>query len=190
MKTPVPNLLINQANNALLFAKNTQTMLQKLLLSVLIFAGYTVNISAQENRASNPVMHVDQFLAASRLENQNNISGTPAESLLKNVQHAVYVMDGQVKTYGTNPVCLYTDAVSMNAMQLSAIQAGNIEMVTINVKASDLASGIDLAVFSGLPNLKYIYILSDKDATADAIIGSIQNNNPAYRVFYEIVNNS
>ena len=186
MKKFVPNQLFNHSGSELLTEKLTRPMLQKLLL-ILIVAGYSVNSNAQQARTTPAIQHVDQFLSTMRAQNQNNISN--AERLLKDVQPAVYYFGGEVKSYGNNPSCLYTDVVSMNSIPAS-IPTSGIEMITVKAKGSELAGGLDLSVFSTFPNLKYIYILSDKDATSQDIINSIQNHNPAYRVFYEIVSNN
>lgn len=163
---------------------------------MLVFAIFTANMSAQEARmaASKPtIMHVDEFIASLRGNASTRLAQPQplrVETLIQDLQPSVYVLSGDVKSYGDKPVCLFTDVRTMNAsgIHTADFHSGDIEMVTIKMNSpEELNSVIDLSLFDGLPKLKYIYILSTNPAsTKEAIIRMVRNNSTKYSVFYNI----
>jgi len=192
MEKSVPNQFINQPNNFLLFGQ-LQILFMKRLLLLLVLAFYCANIDAQEVRTShgNQVMEVNAYLAYLRTSDANsrdlNSNSNHLEKLLKEVQPAVYFLKGEVKTYGENPTSLYTNSISLRDVASAITSKETIEIVTINLsESSDLNRPMDLSVFSGFPNLKYVYILSTIETTDTTILNLIKNNNPTLGVFFKI----
>ena len=158
-----------------------------LLMVLLVFS----NVSAQQSSRGSRVVHLNQFLASQPASDPATLR---TKSLLKDLQPSVYLTSGEISVYGDNPVCLFTDVASIATIVGSSNQTlhpENIEMVTINInKIAELSSGIDLSVFTNFPKLKYIYIQSNISTTASEIISAIRNNDPRFRVFYDILKTS
>jgi hypothetical protein len=193
MKKMIPNQLFNQPDNVLLSRKTPILMMKKLLL-MFIFAFFIANVSAQERNSASvrqtTILKADQFFASLRNSADRNTSSPPlrVESLIKDDQPSVYALAGEVKTYGTSPVCLFTDVSSINTAY-TIPNSSNIEIVTIRVSnVGDLNSSINVGGFSNFPKLKYIYIVSEVPANADNIQRLVRNvENPGIGVFYDIL---
>jgi len=149
------------------------------------------NVTAQQSSRGSRVVHLNQFLASQPASDPATLR---TKSLLKDLQPSVYLTSEEISIYGDNPVCLFTDVASIATIVGSSNQTlhpENIEMVTINInKLSDLTAGIDLSVFTNFPKLKYIYIQSNVNTTSAEIISAIRNNDPRFRVFYDILKTS
>lgn len=192
MERNVPNQFNNHLNNFLLFGK-LQIFIMKRLLLLLVLAFYCVNISAQEVRttSSSQLMEVNAYLAYLRSSESTarnlNTNSSRLEMLLKEVQPAIYFLDGEVKSYGENPTSLFTNSSSLREIATRINSKESIEIVTINLtQSADLNSPIDLSVFSSFPNLKYIYILSNVETTGTVISNLIRNNESRFAVFYKV----
>lgn len=193
MKTHVPNQITNQQNNALLFQNSLNLMMKRLLL-LIVFALYGGTITAQEARVDGnlpPVFEVKAFLSYLRSSEQTSrtaySNAQNIEDLMSKTQPSVYFYSGIVKSYGEKPKCLFTDFQSLSNLQNAAILKNNIEMATIKIdRANDLNSTIDLSVFSGFKNMKYIYIVSEINTTNQTITRMIRNSDEKYSVFYTI----
>jgi len=192
METNAPKQEVNPRNNVLLFRKSQFTIMKKLVL-VLVVALCCAITYGQSNRVTSAprVMEVNAFLAALRIsDNANRSSSTSAsylESLLKNVQPAVYIQTSDTKSYGENPNSLFLDANMLPDLNRTDYARGNIEIITISIKTNaDLRSVINLNVFANFPRLKYIYLLSTLDTTKTVLSNLIQNNNSNYGIFYKI----
>lgn len=195
MKTSVPNQFINQPNNDLLFRKSLNLMMKRLLL-LLVFTLFSVGINAQVNlrtSATPRVMEVKAFITALKAseasQRQANPASTRLEHLLNDLQPTVYVSAGNVqKQGGDNPTSLSTDSASLNdVVATAAIDKQGIECVTIWINsAADLNRSLDLSVFSGFQNLKYVYIISTVDTTESVITRLVKNNSSQLGVFYKI----
>ncbi len=192
MEKIVPNQFVNRLNNSLLFGK-IQTLFMKRLLLLLVLALYCANATAQDVRISqnSPIMEVDAYIAqmrATEAASRNSTSSSVRlEKLLREVQPAVYYLQGEVKTYGESPTCLFTNPASLRSIDSAVSNKTGIEIVTIHLnQVSDLNTQIDLSVFSSFPNLKYIYILSTVETSGAAITQQVRNNNNGYGVFYKV----
>lgn len=188
----IPNQLFNRPGNFLLFGKFSQPMTRKLLL-MLVFSLFFVNASAQDSKKSatpSPITHVDQFVSLLK-SSGNDVAAKHVQSLIKEVKPSAYASAGNVEVKGGTPVCLYVDAKTMStigALDMSKVDKKQIEMVVIKVNnAQDMNGGIDLTPFNDFPSLKYVYILAEYVTTAQSIIASVENNNPKYSVFYNIL---
>lgn len=193
MKTSVPNQIINQQNNVLLFQNPLIFTMKRLLLLMVLFF-LTGTITAQESRVGEPstqVMEVKTYLSSLRASERNSRNGFSnadnIESLLYKVQPSVYYYSGTVKTYGAKPRDLFTDFQSLSGLNNPTIQKNNIELVTIRINnASELSATIDFSVFSDYKNLKYVYIISNADTTSQNITRMVGSYSEKYSVFYKI----
>jgi hypothetical protein len=192
MKTQTPNQFFNQSGNISLFEKPTSMMTKK-LLSMLLFVLICSNTFAQGKvpAKQTPIVHMDQFLSSLKSTGET-AKAKQVERLIKDVQPTAYATAGKVENRGGNvPVGLYIDAKTMNtagAFNPASVNKSTIELITIKINsAEEMNGGIDLSVFSGFPNLKYIYILAEYVTTEQSIIASVENNNPNYNVFYNIL---
>lgn len=192
MERNVPNQFNNHLNNFLLFGK-LQIFIMKRLLLLLVLAFYCANINAQEVRTtpSSQLMEVNAYLTYLRSSESTarnlNANSSRLEKLLKEVQPAIYFLNGEVKSYGENPTSLFTNSSSLREIATLINSKESIEIVTINLTQSvDLNSPIDLSVFSSFPNLKYIYILSNVETTGIVISNLIRNNESRFAVFYKV----
>lgn len=111
-----------------------------------------------------------------------------ARTLVYEEKSAVYYYDATVKTYGDNPVCLFTDIANYNSINNSEIIKDNIEIITIRVdNISDFNNSINLSLpGSSYPNLKFIYILCTTECAETTIASSLINNNNSIVVLYKI----
>ncbi|HMJ47306.1 MAG TPA: hypothetical protein VK498_08250 [Ferruginibacter sp.] len=191
MKTNVPNQFINPQNNVLLF-RNPLNLMMKRLLLLIVFALYGGTITAQELRGeAHPILEVNTYLTnLKRAEANQRTTYSVAqnvEDLLTKVQPSVYYYSGVAKTYGEKPRALFTDKQSLAGLASSTMLKNNIDIVTIKINGSDLNSFIDMSVFYSFKNLKYIYIISSTNVTAENITNMIRNNDDQkYTVFYKI----
>lgn len=186
----IPNQLFNRPDNASLFGKCQKLMSKKLLLMVAC-ALFCANLSAQTAKAAQPapVTHLNQFMST-LVSSGNQALANHLESLLKNVQPSAYATDANIEVRGGTPVCLYVDAKTLRngTFNPAALDKTKIELVTIKINnAQDMNGGIDLSPFASFPKLKYIYILAEYVTTEQSIIASVENNNPQYSVFYNIL---
>ena len=119
------------------------------------------------------------------LNQQNSTQAQRVKSLVKNLNDASYVANGQITQYGNKPVVIYADAASLSQLnQAGAIQQ-SVELLTININApSDLSQTLNLAFLADNPQIKYIHLLSKIAASPAALTGLIQGNNLLIPVFY------
>ncbi len=131
------------------------------------------------------IMHLNQFLSALPV---NNAETLRVKSLLKDVHPAIYLGGGQVRSYGTEPVSLFTEVNAVNlTASVAELQRQTIEIVTINIdNVAELDGNIDMSMFSVFPNLKYVYIISSVETTPQKITNLLSEINPKFKVFYNI----
>ncbi|SHN75574.1 hypothetical protein SAMN05444395_109124 [Flavobacterium fryxellicola] len=161
---------------------------------LVLFTFCTTSITAQVTKSNDKtpqVLEVKSFIAAMKAAEQNSRAtysqAKYLENLLSDVQQTIYFDSGQVKSYGEKPSSLITNTNSLNGILTSAINSGDIEIVTIKISNNvDLATPIDLSVFSNFSKLNYIYIVSNVSTTDISILKLIKNINPRYHVFYKI----
>ena len=187
MKTnTTPNLLIDLLEKLFQFQYLLfKTKQRILLLVVFLFCGFS--ISAQ----TPAIKEVKSFLTDLKSRDQTSKSTSSSaqnlEDLLYKLQPSVYFNSGTPKTYGENPINLFTNISSLNRIANANFSKDNIEIVTIKIdKPSDLNTTIDLSLFESLEKLKYIYILSNVPTTEQGINRLISNNNDTYGLFYQI----
>lgn len=191
MKNNVPNELLYEPDNVLLLRKFFALMRKPLLL--LIFAFYTANLSAQDTDNPN-IMEINAYLASLRTNgatlrsaNTPNPVAQGIENLLYKAQPSVYYYAGVLNTYGEKPRNLFTDVASLNGLNNPNLSKNNIEMVTIRINsANELNATIDLSLFSSFKNLKYVYLLSEVNASAQQFTTMVINPQERLRVFYKI----
>lgn len=143
----------------------------------------------QNHQQAHGIMHIDPFIASLRLANGDMTTmASRIEYLIREVQPSIYVSSDIVKKYGENPICLFTDSKSLRPNIFSNLPQDDIEILIIKINDSvDLNSQIDLSLFANYPKLKYIYILSAVETTENNLLQLVRNNNPNYKVFYNIL---
>lgn len=191
MEATVPKILINPRSNVLLSLFKPQIIMKRLLL-VLVLVCFCMQAKAQVSRDANqnPIMEVSAYLSSLRTNAataRTSSSGVDhLENLLNEVQPAVYLSSGQVKTFGDQPTALYTDVNSLaNASSLVALKE-SIEIVTIRMDRSADLRSIDLSLLSSFPNLKYVYLLSTVETSSSNLANLIRNSDNRFVVFYKI----
>ncbi|WP_290843185.1 hypothetical protein [Flavobacterium sp.] len=138
---------------------------------------------AQSETSTKAILHVDQFLSALQSKSGGD---SQVRSLLYEPQSAVYVETGNVKTYGENPVCLFTDVRSLSSLGTLNLPK-TIELVSVKVKNLGELSGLNLASLSAFPRLQYVYIVSEVETQGPKIVAAVKDNDPRYSVFYNIL---
>lgn len=192
MKNKIPIRLTNRTDKTL-SGKQTQFMMRMLLLLVVVF--FAMDVSAQtgkSTRTASPsqneptaqaIVHVDKFLAAQ----QARSGAAKVQSLMNDVQPSAYVESGSVKTYGDDPVCLYTDVRSFSSLGTLEVPRA-VQMITVKFKtASDFSSPLDFSVLSAFPRLQYVYLVSETNVTGPKLVSLVKNTDPRYNVFYNIL---
>ena len=192
MRTIVPEQLSNLGSDALLFLKNPKIISMKQLLLLLAVALFSVGVSAQENRmiaAPVNVQDVGTFITSHQARGTAATfsMGKDVDELIHQVQPSVYFNSGTVKTYGEKPRNLFTDMASLGGLENPGILKNNIEIVIVKIAQSgELNLPIDLALFSNYKNLKYVYIVSNVNATQQDFMRMIRNNEDKYKIFYKV----
>jgi hypothetical protein len=189
MKTKFENQLINIQMKDIL----VHLLLKKQVYFLLLFLS-SLSISAQETTTSansSTILDEKAFIEALRVKdlsaNSTYSRAKNLEDLLYNIQPSVYLYSGVVNSYGEKPKNLFTSITSLSGLTNPDILRNNIQIATIRIdNPSDLNSNIDLSAFDIFKNLKYIYIISTVNTTAQHISTMIQNNNEGYNVFYTI----
>ncbi|MGC4039748.1 MAG: hypothetical protein QM710_02845 [Flavobacterium sp.] len=200
MKTNSPNVLFNH-RAILLLGKTSQVMKQKLLLLLTLVFFFSVGF-AQTGRTSQSgsitVTEMNSVIfsngggsssarMASTGTSSSTIDSDRLKSLVTQVQAATYFFEGNVRTFGSAPVSLFTDLGSLNQVNSAITLKNNIELVTIRINtASELNSTIDLAAFSNFPNLKYVYFITKLNTTSDGIASHILNYDSRFNILYKI----
>jgi hypothetical protein len=189
----IPNRLSNPQVN-LILGKSSQIMKRKVIL-LLMFVFFYTNINAQLGTIGqqNDVVTVTDinslFSAAKKVTASpgTKLNAQNLKSLTSNVQQSVYCYSDTVNTYGDKPVDLFTDVHSLAQVDNLVTLKNNIEIVIIKIdNASQLNATINLAMLSNFKKLKYVYIVSSVNTTADVIANMITNYNEKYSIFYKI----
>lgn len=108
-------------------------------------------------------------------------------SLMKDVKESIYLTNNQIRVYGQNPICMFTDVQSISLASSPNLTINNIELVTINISSpSDLKMPLDLSSICYFKNLKYIYIKLNFDIESEKLIKFIKNCNPRCVIFYSV----
>ncbi len=164
--------------------KNTVLLSVLFLLFTLAPQISTAQQAISTDRIALP--SVGQFLASLPV---NSSEATRVKSLLNDMHSSIYLRSGEVKNYGAQPLCLFTDVSSLSLMPSVAVsQRNSVEIITIKITdSSDFSTGIGLYSFSIFPNLKYVYIISEIETTPRKIANMVSETKPSVKVFYNIL---
>ncbi|MBM6499616.1 hypothetical protein [Flavobacterium macrobrachii] len=167
---------------------------------ILLITFYSVTILSQNSTinitspTSLNVKAIDDFLVpVNGLQNNANQSAVAllniqnVKNLIYNTQPSIYYFSGVEKIYGEKPKNLFTDLNSLSNLNNVISLKNNIEIIIIKLEnTNQLNSTISLELFSSFKNLKYIYIISSFDTTAQAIANMIVGSNDQYSVFFNV----
>ncbi len=167
--------------------KVSYTNLQNFLIILIHFM--TFFICSQEQKKEQSIVSLEEFIKTNKAVNKST-KPLRIESLINNVQTAVYIEIDEAKTYGVKPVSLFTSVKNLNFISYQKFDKENIEIVNIRISDfEDLKYNIDLENLKLLKKLKYVYIVSDIRCNKSDIIPLIKNIGLC-KVFYKIANNS
>ena len=122
---------------------------------------------------------------------ENQTTYTSSKSLIEDLHPSVYLENGIVKMYGSNPKCLFVDTVSNLINVSNSFTKDYIEIVTIKIHTvSELSQPIDLSIFYEYPALRIIYVVVPFECTENQLNSFIQNQTTNYHLVYTIVNPS
>ncbi len=114
---------------------------------------------------------------------------TRLRAMLEDVQPSVYIGDGKMNVYGEAPVCLFIDFQALPSLPQFVIPT-SVELVTIRVDSPDTASKIDMSLFSAMPNLRYLYLLS-ATPRSESVLRTMMTSNATseydFQIFYNVV---
>jgi|APCry1669192647_1035423.scaffolds.fasta_scaffold09637_1 hypothetical protein len=154
-----------------------------LLLSFFIT---TLGFSQNSSKPIIPIVEVDSYLNTLKSSSQTT-NYKKLESLLNDVQPSIYLMKGLVNTYGTRPICIYSDVTSFNLLNNNLPLTDEIELLTVKIQTpSDLKNQIDLSSVYKLKKLKYIYFQLNFDCRASDLSQFIKNWKENYIILYKI----
>lgn len=114
----------------------------------------------------------------------NAIQLQELRSLLYNVNSSVYIVDDEIKTYGTAPKIVYAHLKSIS--RVNDIKSGldTVQLLQIDLTKEQILGKIEDSVFGKLPNLKYIYYLVTSDQQNE-LLSKVSTSN--YTTFYEVI---
>ncbi len=194
MKIRVPNQIFNQPGAYL--PRQTTPLSMKKLIMFLIVLMCTSTIFAQGigSRETSQILEKQAFLASMNSGSTGSTRNANADprlatlhSLLDDVNTAIYYYGGTSRVYGDRPECLYTDVASFGGLRSANIDVSNVKMLTIKVSsAAQLANSIDLSILSSFPQLRYVYIISEVEASGNQIIRMVRNAGAGYSIFYSV----
>ena len=179
-KTPSLNLELNRFN---IQNWKIEVVLKTIIFFLVLFT--FENSIAQGNNVSSEIKEVNLFLTT--LKTTSDSEYKKLDGLLHNLNPAIYTYGNTLKTYGENHTILFTDIESINYIKNNPIPSNKVEIVKISInKTTDINRKIDLSIFSGFSNLKYIYIVSGINTTKQNIVNMILNDNNDYTILYKI----
>jgi hypothetical protein len=154
-----------------------------MLLNLFSFVAFS------QEKKINTIIQYDEFITLTKSENKK-IKLLRIENLINQIQPSIYVESDGVKTYGSQPVSLFTSVKNIPKTKNISTNKENIEIVNIRINTfDDLSSYIDLSMLKGFKKLKYVYIISDIKCS-ESDIKPIIKNIGEYIVLYKIANNS
>lgn len=168
-----------------------QFKLQKIAVIFLILCGaFFINTSA----FGQSLAHGNNLVTLQAIQEDSQLDDSALShlnSLLQEVQTAIYLDDSGHKVYGAHPVCVYTDLLNFKAIK-SLVDINHVELVTVRIyPTSDLGDQIDIELLSDFPKLRYVYILSTADLPQNTLKKIIKNyKDSGIIVFYNIVKDS
>lgn len=142
--------------------------------------------SQQKALSAKDVKPLTEVIA--QLQSTDATTAARLQTLVNNVQPSVFLSEASPKVYGQNPVCLITDVKSFAFANSAAAFSSDIEIVTFKMSdPKEFKSKIDLAVFSAYPKLRYIYILSETNASASQLAQMLKNADSHWIIIYAII---
>ncbi|WP_395064062.1 hypothetical protein [Flavobacterium sp.] len=171
--------------------KSTNSFLSEVLklnkmFFILLMIFLSINSFSQSNQRPTVLMR-ENFLTSLRSNTNNSTSYDTALSLMDGVQSSIYLTNNQVKTFGTKPLCMYSDIGSLGLANSSGLRVNFIEMVTIKIDSpSQLNSPINLSVVSSYKNVKYIYFRVSFNFELAQLIQAIKNCDTKCVIIYSI----
>lgn len=192
MKVLIPNRLNNRQTKQM-FEKTNETMRIKVLLLLLLVTICT-SMSAQvniERENSLVVRDINSLLnsqgASQRTSGNLQTDSRNLEDLILKNQSSVYFSSGNINVYGEKPRNLYTDLNSLSHVSSADFLKDYVEIVIISIKNSaELNGTIDMSLLSSLKKLKYVYFVSDVNATESNFMQMIQNSSDKYSFYYKL----
>lgn len=154
---------------------------------VLILVSISSGLSQSSNQRAQ-ILTKDAFLNSLSVSNtRNSTEYSHVLGLLNDSNSSLYLSNGQVRTYGQIPVCMFTDLTSLSIADRPDLPTNDIELVTIKIaRASDITGPIDLTTICNYKNVKYIHIKLNFDMEASQLTRLIKNCNPKCIVFFSV----
>jgi len=137
------------------FVRNTKIAFTLIMMMFSLSNGFS---QASNQRAQ--IITKDAFLnSLSVSTTRNSTEYNNVLGLLNNSNSSLYLSNGQVRTYGQIPVCMYTDLASLSIADRPDLPTNDIQLVTIKIgRASEITGPIDLTTICNYKNVKYIHI--------------------------------
>ena len=136
------------------------------------------------------IVQVDAYLGTLKTLSQPSNSASAynkLESLLKDVQPSIYLTKGLIKTYGQNPVCIYSDVASLKLLNNNLPLIDDVEILTIKIESpSDFKNQLDICSVTNLKKLKYIYLQISFDYKPSLLSQFIKNCKEGIIILYKI----
>jgi hypothetical protein len=160
----------------------------KIAFSLIMMMFSLSNGFSQASNQRAQIITKDAFLNSLSVSNtRNSTEYNHVLGLLNNSNSSLYLSNGQVRTYGQIPVCMYTDLASLSIADRPDLPTNDIEIVTIKIgRASEITGPIDLTTICNYKNVKYIHIKLNFDMEASQLTRLIKNCNPKCVVFFSV----
>jgi hypothetical protein len=137
-------------------------------------------VSAQSSKEYNKLLA--EMNASS--DDEVQLKASRLQELAAKLQPTVYIGD-EIKTFGGGaPVCAIVNGSAVSKIHTETELFRSVELLTIKIDQSGLASPIDLSSLSNFPKLKYIRLLCEYSFTASQIQSMVTGSNPAIVVCY------
>lgn len=178
----------NQSKEILFLHSERIVKNSKITFAVLLMMFSISNVFCQTSNQRAQIITKDVFLNTLSVSSTRNSSNyNHVFGLLNNSNSSLYLNNGQVRTYGQTPVCMYTDLTSLNIADRPDLPTNDIELVTIKIgRASEITGPIDLTTICNYKNVKYIHIKLNFDMEASQLTRLIKNCNPKCVVFFSV----
>jgi len=156
----------------------------QLITLLFIITLIPTSMLAQSSKVSTiNIYQLDSYINSPK---KNDASAARLKSLVYEVNPSIYFYNGTVKTFESNPTCLFTDINGFNAMTKQDLSRNNVELITIRVEnIQDFQTKINLENASNFPKLKFIYILATFEYDIKNLPKTIINNNDSYVLVFK-----
>lgn len=183
------SLKVNQLTKTSVLQSKRFVRTVKIAFVILLMMFSISSVHAQRTAQSNQIITKDAFLNSITASNTRSSSAeyTTVLGLLNNSNASLYLSNGQARTFGQIPVCMYTDLTSLSIADRPDLPTNDIQIVTIKIaRASDITGPIDLTTICNYKNVKYIHIKLNFDMEATQLARLIKNCNPKCVVFFSV----